>query len=175
MNAITNRIRKQTETFNTVVISNEVGKIIAASDDSIDLIGLELASVGVKQALTERTPLISAPYTGSRGRNVIFLSSLIYNDKEQYIGFIGGAIYLEEENVLSSILGQHFYEDGSYVYVVDHEGRIIYHKDPERINEVIVGNKIVEEVTSGKDGAQRVINTKGVDVLAGYAYIPASK
>ena len=70
-----------------------------------------------------------------------------------------------------SILGQHFYDDGSYVFVVDSDGRIIYHVDRQRLNDVVLDNEVVEKVVKGEQGAQGVTNTKGVEMLAGYSHI----
>ena len=72
------------------------------------------------------------------------------------------------------MLGEHYSKDGSYVYVVDSDGRVIYHQDPSRINDIVTKNKVVQAVTSGKDGAQLVENTKGVKMLAGYSAVAST-
>ncbi|WP_313465281.1 diguanylate cyclase domain-containing protein, partial [Achromobacter sp.] len=59
-------------------------------------------------------------------------------------------------------------------FVVDGDGQLIYHVDPTRVGENVMRNPVVAAVTKGRSGAQRVVNTKGVDMLAGYAAEPIS-
>ncbi|MNJ54135.1 hypothetical protein D3C77_495650 [compost metagenome] len=87
---------------------------------------------------------------------------------------VGGTLYLKETNILNEILGEHFYKDGSYVYVVDRDGRIIYHQDQGRVNNVVDENPVVRKLMNGEGGAERVINTMNKDMLAGYSYIPTA-
>ncbi|MCH6127851.1 diguanylate cyclase, partial [Salmonella enterica] len=54
------------------------------------------------------------------------------------------------------------------------DGRLIYHTDASRVGEVVSGNPVIEAVIEGQAGARRVVNSRGVDMLAGYAPVPAS-
>jgi len=169
-----NRLKYQTNTLNSIIIAAADGEILATSPHTLDLIGDTLNSEGGKQAFAEQKPLISKPYKGITGRYIIFISYPIFDEQEQYLGLVGGTIYLMEANVLYELLGDHFYEDGSYVYVVDPDGRIIYHEDHDRIGDLADQNPVIQELINTNSGAQRVINTRGVDMLAGYSYVPTS-
>lgn len=47
---------------------------------------------------------------------------------------IGGSIYLQEQNVLTEILGNDIIdENGSYYYVVGPEGKILFHPDKNKL------------------------------------------
>lgn len=168
------RLKMQTRTFNSVAITNAAGKVLATSPQSLDLRGKILESPSSKEALEERRPLISKPYTGITGRLIIFISYPIFDQEHNYLGLVGGTLYLKEMNILNEILGEHFYKDGSYVYVVDRDGRIIYHQDQSRVNDIVDGNPVVRKLMNGQRGAERVINTKNKDMLAGYSYIPTA-
>ncbi|WLR52961.1 diguanylate cyclase [Bacillus tianshenii] len=168
------RLKHQTNTFNSVFITDKFGLIQATSPHMEGLIGDYITSIGGNQALKLREPFISKPYEGVTGLN-IFLSYPIYDKSGQFSGMVGGTIHLRETNTLDRLLGKHFYKDGSYIYVVDRNGRIIYHQQPERVNDVVTKNAVVQQVMQGNSGAQRVINTKGKDMLAGYAYIPTAQ
>lgn len=168
------RLKMQTNTFNSVAIADPSGKVLATSPQSLDLKGKILTSSASKEALEERRPLISKPYTGITGRLIIFISYPIFDKQHNYLGLVGGTLYLKETNILNEILGEHFYKDGSYVYVVDQDGRIIYHQDQSRVNEVVNENPVVRKLMNGERGAERVINTKTMDMLAGYSYIPTA-
>ncbi|MGM8365894.1 sensor domain-containing diguanylate cyclase [Virgibacillus sp. W0181] len=158
--------------FNSVVIADKDGIILATSPQALNLKGEKLTSPGGKEALQERVPLISKPYTSLTDRLIIFISHPIIDSAGNYLGLVGGTIYLEEKNKLNDLLGQHFYQDGSYVYVVDNDARIIYHQDRERINDIVPNNPAVQEVLQEKNGAAQIVNSKDVNMLAGYAHVP---
>lgn len=161
--------------FNSVVIADQNGKVITTSPQNIDVKGKVLNSPGGRQALKERKALISQPYMAITGRLIIFISHPIFDQKGNYLGLVAGTLYLKEPNILNHLLGEHFYRDGSYVYVVDDEGRVVYHQDPKRVNDDVTKNRVVQKLMKGQSGAERVINTKNMDMLAGYAYIPTAK
>ncbi|MEY9972637.1 diguanylate cyclase (GGDEF)-like protein [Lysinibacillus sp. RC46] len=168
----TERLKKQNNMFNSVLITNAEGHVLSISPPSEEVQGKVLTSVGAKEALSKREPLVSKPYKGITGRLLIFISYPIFSGTNEYLGMVAGTIYLKERNVFNELLGEHYYHDGSYVYVVDSDGRVIYHQDPSRINDSVIDNEVVQAVVSGKSGAQQVKNTKGVEMLAGYSAVP---
>lgn len=174
LNDETERLRLQNQMFNSVVITNAKGLVLSVSPPSIEIKGEILTSIGAKEALAKKTPIISKPYEAMTGRLIIFISHPIFSESNEYLGMIAGTIYLKEPNAFKTLLGEHYSKDGSYVYVVDSEGRVIYHQDPSRINDIVTKNKVVQAVTSGKDGAQLVENTKGVKMLAGYSAVAST-
>ena len=174
LNQIAERVRMQTSTFNSVVVSSKEGVVLGVSPPSLDLLGERLTSIGAQQAIEEKKPTISHPYVGITGELIIFISvPLVVN--QEYKGFLGGAIYLNQPNVLEQILGDHFYDDGSYVYVVDTKGKLIYHQLEERLKDDVSSNVVVQKVSNGESGSLQIINTKGVPMLAGYSYLPIAK
>lgn len=174
LNDETERLRLQNQMFNSVVITNAKGLVLSVSPPSIEIKGEILTSIGAKEALAKKTPIISKPYEAMTGRLIIFISQPIFSESNEYLGMIAGTIYLKEPNAFKTLLGEHYSKDGSYVYVVDSDGRVIYHQDPSRINDIVTKNKVVQAVTSGKDGAQLVENTKGVKMLAGYSAVAST-
>lgn len=169
-------LRRGSTAFNSILVMNPQGKVIATSPQTLNLKGIKVTSEASKRALKERRPMISEPYTGASGREIIFISTPIYDAKNNFLGVLGGTIYLKENNVLNQLLGKHPYEDGSYVYVVDSDGQIIYHENKQRIGEQVMNNAVVKKMlTMDIDtGAQRVTNTKNKDMLAGYAKMEIS-
>jgi diguanylate cyclase (GGDEF)-like protein len=165
------RLKHQTDTFNSIAIVNHSG-VVLATDPELGLIGTQLSSAGAIQALTERKEIISLPFVAQTGRLLISISQPIFGSADNYLGYITGTIYLQEPNILSHMLSKHFHQDGSYVYVVDTNKRLISHPEPARIGEIIHGNVAIEEVISGNEGGVQVVNSKGVEMLAGYARVP---
>ncbi|MGE7988469.1 diguanylate cyclase domain-containing protein [Lysinibacillus fusiformis] len=173
LNLETERLRLQNQMFNSVVITNAEGLVLSVSPPSIEIKGEVLTSIGAQEALAKKIPLVSKPYEAMTGRLIIFISHPIFSASNEYLGMVAGTIYLKELNALKTLLGEHYSKDGSYVYVVDSDGRVIYHQDPNRINDVVTKNKVVQAVMSGKSGVQLVENTKGVKMLAGYSTVPS--
>lgn len=167
------RLRLQTDTFNEVVIVSHDGVVLATSPNTRQLIGKRIDTVGSREALREQRPLISSPYISTIGTLVVVISQPVFNDG-QYAGYVGGTINLREPNILNSLLGEHFYKDGSYLYAVDRQRRLLYHPDPKRLGTVVTGNQVIDKVIAGQSGSERIVNSQGVDMLAGYAAAPAA-
>lgn len=165
------RLHTQDHMFNAVVIADRQGVVIGISPPSVEIKGVTLTSEGPLEALEKREPIISKPYEAVTGKLVIFISHPIFAENGDYLGFVGVTIYIKEDNIFHSLLGQHYYDDGSYVFVVDGDGRIIYHEDPSRLDDVVLDNEVVQKVVNGEHGAQAVKNTKGTEMLAGYSPI----
>lgn len=168
------RLQLQTNSFNSVLIVAADGMVVATSPQTLHLKGETLSSTGNREALSRRQPMISDPYMSTTGRLLIALSHPVFDGTGTYLGYVSGTIYLRERSVLQTLLGTHYYRDGSYLYVVDRTGRLLYHIDPERVGSYAPGNLAIAAVTGGHRGSQQIINSKGVSMLAGYAPVPAT-
>jgi diguanylate cyclase (GGDEF)-like protein len=170
----TERLIRQNRHFNSAFVVRHDGKVMAASPESLGLLGQMLDSAGAREALDKRRPLISDPYVSATNRLVVFISQPIFADDGSYQGYIGGSLYLQHENILHSLLGEHFYQDGSYLYVVDRNRRLIYHQDQGRVGEIATGNPVVERLIRGEEGTLALTNSRGIEMLAGFAPVTAS-
>ncbi|WP_075179568.1 sensor domain-containing diguanylate cyclase [Neptunomonas phycophila] len=172
LTAETERLLMQNNNFNSVFVVRNDGTMLSFHPTSIPLKGVKIRSAGSIEAIELKKPIISDPYVSSVNNYVIVQSYPIFSADKRYLGYVGGSFYLEKENILNSILGEHYHRDSSYLYVVDKHKRLIYH--PNRVGEIITNNSVIDTVIKGNSGADRVVNSKGVDMLAGYAYIPIS-
>lgn len=163
------RLRNQTNAFNSVVIVNAKGVIIAVSPEAAQAKGVQLTSESSLQSLKAKAPIITKPFMSPAGNYLISISHPIFSEKKEYLGYISGSIYLNEKNMLMSILGQHSYRDGSYLFVVDKDRTLIYHPEQQRVGEVVVNNEAVNDVIQGKKGGKAVINSQDINMLTGYA------
>ncbi|MCP3764738.1 sensor domain-containing diguanylate cyclase [Domibacillus sp. A3M-37] len=161
---------ESTTFFNSLLFVNSTGSIVA-SVPKRELEGTTLNSIGAREALKKKAPLISEPYVAVTGNLILLISVPVFDESGSYKGFIAGTIHLhDEKNSLTRVLGQHpKHENDSYVYVVDSKGNIIYHPDKNRINDSAKENKAVQQVLKGNNGSLEVINTQGISTLAGYA------
>jgi diguanylate cyclase (GGDEF)-like protein len=170
----TRRLLGQNDHFNSVLVVDADGRVTAANPAVPGLVGARLESEAVRNALRTRQPSISEPYLGLTKRWVILNSHPIFDAEGHYAGFIAGTWYLHQENALHDLLGEHYYRDGSYVYAVDPTGKLIYHPDASRIGQSADENAVVRATMRGESGEQRVLNTKGIDMLAGYAVVKST-
>ena len=169
INSEADRLRLQTNSFNSTIIVNAQGDILGVSPKSLKLQNRKVDSFGTKAALSYRTPMISEPYISMAGNLLIFMSQPLFDKQSNFIGYIGGTLYLKRASILNELLQVHYYQDGSYLYVVDENHRLLYHPDKSRIGEQVFDNQVIEEVLKGNAGTQLVTNSKGVEMLAGYA------
>lgn len=172
--AETERLFLQTDSFNSIAIINSRAEVLATSPQSLNLVGMQLQTLGATQSISSRRPLISQPYLSTAGNLVVFISHPVSDAHGNYLGAIAGTIYLKHENFLNRLLASHFYEDGSYLYVVDQHRRLIYHPLNERVGTTVQGNPAIDEVIAGISGKKQIVNSQHIEMLAGYATVPAS-
>jgi diguanylate cyclase (GGDEF)-like protein len=168
------RMQRRDFGFDSVTLADTKGQVIGVLPESLNLKGKVLTTPGGTEALREMQPTVSSAYSSLSGNLVVYISHPVRDSQGQYLGFIGGAIYLQKSNVLSALITNHFRSDDSYVYVVDKNDQLLYHPDPARRGEKEEGNAVVETVEQGKSGSMEVTNSRGVEMLAGYAGIPSS-
>lgn len=168
------RVQGQSESFNSVGVVGADGLLLATTESFRGFIGTRVDSPGSRVALQSRHAEISKPYVSIAGNLLINLSQPIFAADGRFLGYVSGTLHLRKESALEDLLGRHPYTDGSYLYVVDGDGRLIYHVDPDRIGELVTGNPVIDAVVEGQAGARRLVNSRGVDMLAGYAPVPSS-
>ncbi len=168
------RLQLQTNSFNSVLVVDETGLVLATSPQTLQLKGVTLRSEGNRAALERRQPMVSDPYDSTTGKLLVALTRPVFDGQGRYRGYVSGTIYLRQRSILQSLLGTHYYRDGSYLYVVDRNGRLLYHIDPARVGTHAPGNLVIEAVVAGQRGAREVVNSRGVPMLAGYAPVPST-
>lgn len=168
------RLRQQTHSFNSVAIVDADAIVRATSPEALQIKGRQLQSVAAREALDQRRPLVSQPYMGITGNMLVVISQPVFAADGRYLGYVGGTIYLREPSILNRLLGAHYYEDGSYLYVADQDRRLLYHPELSRIAERVSGNPVIEAAIAGRSGSRDVVNSRGVRMLAGYAPVPAA-
>lgn len=163
------RLKRQTDSFNSTVIVLANGMVQGVSPKSLKLGGQKLQSYGALQALSSKEPMISDPYISAANNLIIFISHPLFDTDGRYLGYVGGSIYLKHASILNDLLQVHFHKDGSYLYVVDKNRRLLYHPDTSRIGEQVYNNDVIEAVLNGNNGTKKVVNSQNMAVLAGYA------
>lgn len=174
MAAEADRLRIQTNSFNAVAIIDHEGLALAGSPLKDNIAGRKLITSGVIETLEAKAPLVSTPYTSTLGNLVTLISYPMFNKSGEYLGYVGGAIYLNAESILNDLLGQHFHEDGSYIYVVDKNRRLIYHPDSKRLGTNPLGDIVSHTALTTSSGYLQANNSLGIEMLAGFAAIESA-
>ncbi len=170
----TRREELQLANFNSTMVVSPKGIVLAASPSSPQLLNIRLTSYAADAALAERIPMISAPYQASNGRWLVLYSYPIFSRDFRFLGFLAGTLYLHEDNVLDRLLGQHAYRDGSFLYVVDRQGMLLYHPDRSQLGQLTPDNAALAAARRGESGELRFTDSKGVEMLAGFASVPST-
>jgi diguanylate cyclase (GGDEF)-like protein len=168
------RLQQQNYDFNSVSIIDTGGVVQAVAPVSLPLLGIQRTNPGNREALASQQPRISQPYFSEGRHLLVMLSQPIRGADGDYQGYVAGTIYLTEDSILHTLLGTHYYRDGSYLYVVDRHGQILYHPEPERLGEMSPGSELDPMIRNGATGAGRITNSRKISMLAGYAHIPSS-
>lgn len=161
--------------FNTTVIvdANQVVQAFSPSSGRVSK-GYKLTSPSSRKANMEKHPLISEPFRGATGHLMILVSVPIFDKSGTYLGYVGGTIYLDEKNALSQLLNEHYYNNGSYAYVVDQSGHLLFHPEHSRLDQNVRENPMVQKALAGQSGYEQITNSQGRHFFAGYAYEPLS-
>ncbi|WP_282936062.1 sensor domain-containing diguanylate cyclase [Paenibacillus sp. RC67] len=164
-------LRHNSNYFNSIAVIDENGIFRSMAPSSIGNIGQRISTPAAWEALASRKSYISLPYTStSTGRLIVLMSEPLFDHDGTYRGFLAGTLYLDETNVLNTIFGtSHYDESGSYLYVVDTKGNLLFHPEKSRLGENVSANQVVQKVLQGKSGHELVVNTLGVALLAGYS------
>ena len=156
--------------FNSIAVVDETGLVRGVDPPSVGTTGLYIVTEAAKEALALKKPYISKPYTSATGRLIVFMSEPLYDKDGIYRGYIGGSLYLQENNILNMMFGMHnFNSDGSYFYVVSSNGHLLFHPDKSRIGTDGSANQVVQKVLQGASGHDEVTNSQGITYLAGYS------
>lgn len=169
------RLKMQSEVFNSVIWINADGRIAGYQPASLQL-NTQIApqTLGINDSLKFKKPYISSPYTSVKGNLVILMSYPIFDQNKQYLGFIGGIIYLHDNNLLKLLLSEGYGYKNSYLYVINEDNKIIYHPEKQRIGTTVHKNTGLPYLNTHASGRITLTNDKGIDHLAGFSKIPTT-
>ncbi len=162
--------------FNSLFIVDSHGVIQFISPSVVEFdkkvqAGTKIQSETMKKALSMKQPFISEPYTATSGQLIMLISAPIFDQSGNYQGLVAGTIYLESDsNAFKDLLSENENADGSYVYVVDSSGHIIYHPDSIHMNDDVSKNEVVKKLMNRENGSAQIVNNEGNEFFAGYAY-----
>jgi diguanylate cyclase (GGDEF)-like protein len=111
--------------------------------------------------------MVSSAYTSRSGHLVLFISQPVIRASGEFLGVIGGSVYLSQQSALHSLISSHFHNAGTLVFIVDSNRRVLYHPSQQRIGEIFERNQAVDLALRGEYGALQTPDQE--QMLAGYA------
>lgn len=167
-----NRLREQTTSFNSVAVVDAQGMVKAISPESLTLQGMHLTSDASREALTLRQPIISKPTLSAANNLLVFVSWPVWSGEGDYLGYVGGTIYLKKKSILNTLLGEQFYRDGTTVYVLDSNNEVLYHQNRQLIGKMLPA--IVSPHDEQTNGSLILSGSGESMQLAGFAVVPTT-
>jgi len=168
------RLQTQDIDFNSIAIVDADGKVLQAYPDALQIIGTTLRSESIQQALQTRRPQISPAYVSVAGNLVVFISQPIFDSSGNFLGTVGGSVYLRKQSALHTVISSHFHHEGTFAFVADGNRRLLFHPEQNRIGEKLDWSKTVDAALRGASGSMEVPNYLGIPMLAGYAYVESA-
>ncbi len=161
-----------------VVILDTFGIVIAAQPERPELIGADWSGRDFfSQILHTNRPAFSdiLPDETEDGE-VIVTAAPILGDEGELIGVLAGMFRMGAREVSSfygGIVKLRLGDNGS-TYIVDSNGRVIYHQISTRMGQDLSQQTAVQQVLSGASGAIPANDEAGGRIVAGFAPIPGT-
>lgn len=100
---------------------------------------------------------------------IILLSHPIYDKSGNYIGYVGGSIYLKKQSLFSDVLSRHFFKSDTEVSIVSDDGNVIFNTDNSAVGRpMIVADDLKSKLISSERG-EGTFYSSGYKYLLGYA------
>ena len=161
-----------------VVVLDGRGIVMAAQPERPESLGHDWSNRSYFQHLYQTGGPLFSDITsdGPLGAEVVPVAVPIVGRQGELGGAVVGMFRLGASSVSAFYAGfvKQRLEEAGIAYVVDGNGRVIYHSDPERIGVDEYGQAVVRYVLGGKVGDIRLRDLEGNETLASYAPIPGT-
>ena len=161
-----------------VIILDTFGTVVATTPERSELLGQDWSDRShFRQMLRSPRPTFSnALADGLGGEEVIAAAVPITGDQGEFLGSAVGMFRLQATGVSAFYGGivKLRIAEGGGGYVVDGNGRVLYHFNTDRIGADFSAQPSVQQVLSGRVGAIRTGALDGTDIVAGFAPIPGT-
>ncbi|MFQ5593000.1 MAG: GAF domain-containing protein [Anaerolineae bacterium] len=161
-----------------VLILNNFGMVVASEPERTEIIGQDWSNRNYfRQMVRSPGPEFSEIVAdGPQGAEVIVVAVPITGELGEFRGTMAGMFRLGTTAVSTfygDIVKQHIGEAGN-TFLVDGNGRVIYHSDTDRIGDNFSAQTVVQQVLSRQVGAVRTRDFEGRDIVAGFAPVPGT-
>jgi diguanylate cyclase (GGDEF)-like protein len=147
-----NFLYDSTNSFNAIVYVDQNGFMLGASPIMSTLIGSKTLTPGVQEALKKKAPVISKPYKANNGWLTVLISVPVIGYNGEYLGFVGGTIYLQQSNFLHQLYTAQDDYAATSIEVMDQAGYYVFHEDTKLIGNEAAHAGILEQAATSNNG-----------------------
>jgi nitrate/nitrite-specific signal transduction histidine kinase len=161
-----------------VTILDNFGVVVVTMPERPEELGQDWSSRDYfRQIVHSSRPVFSNILAdGPQQTDVIVAAVPILGDQGELIGVLAGMFRMGAREVSAfygGIVKQRIGENGN-TYIVDSQGRVIYHQDSTQIGENISTSSVVQAAMAGEVGAIQTEDSNGKRIVAGYAPVPGT-
>ena len=159
-----------------VLILNTFGTVVAAEPERPNILGQDWSNRAYFRQMVRSPGLVFSNIVadGPDGMDVIVMAVPIIGEQGEFLGTMVGMFRVGATTVSAfygTIVKLRIGESGS-TYLVDNNGRVIYHSDADYIGRDFSEQTMVQQVLAGETGAIRTRDFDGQDIVAGFSPVP---
>jgi GAF domain-containing protein/HAMP domain-containing protein len=161
-----------------VLVINSRGTVVATEPPRPETVGQNWSNRSYfRHMLRSPEPVFSDMVTdGLGGAEVIAVAVPIKGDQGQFLGIISGMFQVGADTP------NPFYRDitmlrigeSESTFLVDGQGRVIYHSDADHIGDDFSAQTVVQQVSEKQIGALRTRDLEGQEIVASFAPVPGT-
>jgi signal transduction histidine kinase len=159
-----------------MVMFDAGGKILATEPVELEGWGTDWAKrFSFRQMTRSLQPVFSDVVVGGgAGEQAIVVFVPILDRAGEPVGGVAGVFRLapSENSAFYDTIEKLRRGESSRLYLVDGNGRVIYHSNPVYIGQDLTEQPAVEQVLEGRYGAIRTVDLDGRDIVASFAPVP---
>lgn len=171
--------RNRTIVFDAgIVVLDNFGHVLAADPAQPALLGQDWSTQSHirRMLLTPGTIFSDVTEMGPGQQPMMAVSVPVISPRREFLGILVGLFHVNTNSVNSfygDIVKLRLNREGS-AYLVDSQGRVIYHSDSHYIGDNFANQPVVQAVISGQTDARRTQDFDGRVIVAGYAPVPGT-
>ena len=160
-----------------VTVYNGGGRAVWSRTGSGDLLGAEIPASEFDRVRDTRRPVFSDVFTDAvSGEQVVLVGVPIIGRGTEFKGVMTGLSTIRYSLIGATYAQVLEFKTGrtGFAYLVDGAGRLIYHRDSNRVGTVLTDIAPVSRATKGETGAIVTKDPAGKRVISGFAPVPGT-
>ncbi len=161
-----------------VVVLDNFGVVVAAEPERPELLGQDWSNRShFSQMVRSPNPVFSNVLAdGPQEAEVIVIAVAITGAQGEFLGSVSGMFHVSPRSTsafYAQIVRLRLGATGSS-YLVDGNGRVVYHSDIARIGADFSTQSVVQQALAGQAGATKTQDFEGEEIVAGFSPVPGT-
>ncbi len=121
------------------------------------------------------SPIFSNIVAGrAPGAAAVCVAAPVLGEQGELLGTLVGLFGIGESRSFRADIGRLNVAQGGSVYLVDGDGRALYHSDPSVVGSSLSAQPVVQRALAGEADAIRTRDAAGADIVASFASVPGT-